>query len=191
VQYEYEFTTIFLASMPPCDDFSGYSMKRILSGMQPTGRLHLGNYFGMMVPAIALQEQGEALYFIADYHALTTVHDPTALRQNCFDLAVDFLACGLDPEKSIFYRQSDVPEVTELSWILSTITPQGLLERCHSYKDKTAKGLPATNGLFSYPVLMAADILLYDSDEVPVLPNYRRHLSEKKLPRYRGWMGKK
>jgi tryptophanyl-tRNA synthetase len=149
---------------------------RILSGIQPSGTLHLGNYFGMMKSAIELQEQGEAFYFIADLHALTTVRSPEALRAFTHELAVDFLACGLDPDKACFFRQSDVPSVTELAWILSTVTPMGLLERCHSYKDKTAKGLPATHGLFAYPVLMAADILAYDSDTVPVGKDQKQHL---------------
>ncbi len=149
---------------------------RILSGIQPSGTLHLGNYFGMMKPAIELQEKGEAYYFIADFHALTTVHDGIALRANVRELAIDFLACGLNPEKAVFFRQSDVPAVTELSWILSTVTPMGLLERCHSFKDKTARGLAATHGLFAYPVLMAADILIYDSDLVPVGRDQKQHL---------------
>jgi len=149
---------------------------RILSGIQPSGRLHIGNYFGMMEPAIALQNEGEAFYFIADYHALTTVSDPEVLRQNVRDVAVDFLACGLDPEKAVFFRQSDVPEVTELSWILSTVTPVGLLERCHSYKDKVARNMEATHALFAYPVLMAADILIYDSHVVPVGDDQKQHL---------------
>ena len=151
-------------------------MKRILSGIQPSGTLHLGNYFGMMKPAIALQEVGECFYFIADYHALTSVHDATELRDNVRDVALDFLACGLDPARSCFFRQSDVPEVTELAWILSTVTPMGMLERAHSYKDKIARGLEATHGLFAYPVLMAADILLYDSDCVPVGKDQKQHL---------------
>ena len=149
---------------------------RILSGIQPSGKLHLGNFFGMMQPAIALQDRGHALYFIADLHALTTVRDPAALRDHTHALAVDFLACGLDPARATFFRQSDVPAVTELAWILSTLTPMGLLERCHSYKDKTARGLAATHGLFAYPVLMAADILLYDSDLVPVGKDQKQHL---------------
>lgn len=149
---------------------------RILSGIQPSGAPHLGNYFGMMRPAIELQQRGEAFYFIADYHALTTVRDAGALRRNTRELAVDFLACGLDPKRSVFFRQSDVPAVAELAWILSTVTPMGLLERCHSFKDKTARGLAATHGLFSYPVLMAADILLYDSDLVPVGRDQKQHL---------------
>ena len=130
----------------------------------------------MMKPAIELQEKGEAYYFVADFHALTTVQDGSALRANVRELAIDFLACGLNPEKAVFFRQSDVPAVTELAWILSTVTPMGLLERCHSFKDKTARGLPATHGLFSYPVLMAADILIYDSDIVPVGRDQKQHL---------------
>jgi len=149
---------------------------RILSGIQPSGVLHIGNYFGMMKPAIALQAEGEALYFIADYHALTSVRDPDALRENCRRVAVDFLACGLDPERATLFRHSDVPQVTELAWILSTVAPMGLLERAHSYKDKLARGLSATVGLFSYPVLMAADILIYDSDVVPVGKDQKQHM---------------
>jgi len=149
---------------------------RILSGIQPTGLPHLGNYFGMMKPAIELQEKGEALYFIADLHALTTVRDPAALRSNSREVALDFLACGLDPRKACLFRQSDITCIPELSWILSTVTPMGLLERCHSYKDKIAKGLHASLGLFSYPVLMAADILAYDSDVVPVGKDQKQHL---------------
>ena len=149
---------------------------RILSGIQPSGKLHLGNYFGMMQPALQLQEQGEAYFFIANYHALTTVSDPVRLREDTFDVALDFLACGLDPKRTVFFRQSDVPEVTELTWLLSTLTPMGLLERCHSYKDKLAKGIAASHGLFSYPVLMAADILLYQSDLVPVGRDQKQHV---------------
>ena len=149
---------------------------RILSGIQPTGLPHLGNYFGMMKPSIELQEKGEALYFIADLHALTTVRDPDALRHNSREIAIDFLACGLDPARACLFRQSDITCIPELSWILSTVTPMGLLERCHSYKDKLAKGLHASLGLFSYPVLMAADILAYDSDLVPVGKDQKQHL---------------
>ena len=149
---------------------------RILSGIQPSGALHIGNYFGMMQPAVALQAEGEALYFIADYHALTSVRDPKALRENSRRIAVDFLACGLDPERATLFRHSDVPQVTELAWILSTVAPMGLLERAHSYKDKLARGLSATVGLFSYPVLMAADILIYDSDVVPVGKDQKQHI---------------
>src|SRR5436305_11849093 len=149
---------------------------RILSGIQPTGILHIGNYLGMLRPAIALQAQGEAFYFIADYHALTTIDNPEALRANSRQVALDFLACGLDVERNVLFRQSDVPEVTELTWILSTVTPKGLLERAHSYKDKVARGLPASAGLFTYPVLMAADILIYESDLVPVGKDQKQHL---------------
>ena len=149
---------------------------RILSGIQPSGLLHLGNYFGMMRPALELQHQGEALYFIADYHALTTLHDAATLRGYVREVAIDFLAAGLDPEKTLFFRQSDIAAVAELSWILTTVAPMGLLERCHSYKDKVAKGLPTSVGLFSYPVLMAADILAYESDLVPVGRDQKQHV---------------
>jgi tryptophanyl-tRNA synthetase len=149
---------------------------RILSGIQPSGALHLGNYFGMMKPAIELQEQGEAFYFIADYHSMTSLTDADVRRQYVRDVALDFLACGLDPKKAVFFRQSDLPEVCELTWILGTLTPMGLLERAHSYKDKTAKGLSPNFGLFSYPVLMAADILLYDSNVVPVGRDQKQHV---------------
>jgi tryptophanyl-tRNA synthetase len=149
---------------------------RILSGIQPSGTLHLGNYFGMMRPAIELQNRGEAYYFIANYHSMTSVFDAEARRQNTADVALDFLACGLDPERSVFFRQSDVPEVTELAWLLTTLTPMGLLERCHSYKDKLAKGISPNHGLFAYPVLMAADILIYDSNVVPVGRDQKQHV---------------
>jgi len=157
--------------------FSRYACPmRILSGIQPSGTLHLGNYFGMMQPAIALQEKGEAFYFIADYHSMTSLFDAAERRKNSLDVALDFLACGLDPNKSVFFRQSDVPEVTELAWILSTLTPMSLLEKCHSFKDKSAKGLPVNHGLFAYPVLMAADILIYDSNIVPVGQDQKQHV---------------
>src|SRR6266487_5842951 len=149
---------------------------RILSGIQPSGVLHIGNYFGMMKPAIALQAEGEALYFIADYHALTSLRDPDALRENCRRVALDFLACGLDPEGATLFRHSDVPQVTELAWILSTVAPMGLLERATSYKDKLARGMSANVGLFSYPILMAADILIYDSNVVPVGKDQKQHI---------------
>jgi len=149
---------------------------RILSGIQPTGILHIGNYFGMMRPAIALQDEGEALYFIADYHALTSLRDPFALRENSRRVALDFIACGLNPDKAALFRQSDVRQVTELAWILSTVTPVSRLELAHSYKDKIARGAPAAAGLFTYPVLMAADILIYDSDIVPVGKDQKQHL---------------
>ncbi len=149
---------------------------RILSGIQPSGKLHLGNYFGMMRPILDLQKEGQVFLFIADYHALTSVTDAAALRQGSLDVALDFLAFGLDTERTIFYRQSDIHEVTELTWLLSVVTPMGLLERCHSYKDKVAKGLPATHGLFSYPVLMAADILIMHSNVVPVGRDQKQHV---------------
>src|SRR6266568_1444704 len=149
---------------------------RILSGIQPSGVLHIGNYFGMMRPAIALQAEGEAFYFIADYHALTSVRDPKTLRENSRLVALDFLACGLDPERGALFRQSHVPQVTELAWILSTVAPVGLLERAHSYKDKLARGMTSSAGLFNYPVLMAADILIYDSDLVPVGKDQKQHV---------------
>ncbi len=151
-------------------------MKRILSGIQPSGALHLGNYLGMMRPAVELQQHGEALYFIADLHALTTMRDPEALRRYSRDVALDFLACGLDPSRTFLFRQSDIPKVPLLTWILSTVTPMGLLERCHSYKDKIANGIAPSHALFSYPVLMAADILIYDSDIVPVGKDQKQHL---------------
>lgn len=149
---------------------------RTLTGLQPSGTLHVGNYFGAMRPAVRLQEEGEAYYFIADYHAMTTTHNSEELRANVSGVALDFLACGLDPAKAVFWRQSDVPEVCELTWILSTVCPMGLLERCVSYKDKIAKGIAASHALFSYPVLMAADILLYDSNQVPVGEDQKQHL---------------
>jgi len=149
---------------------------RILSGIQPSGALHLGNYFGMMRHAIELQEKGETFYFIADYHSMTSLFDADERRKNTLEVALDFLACGLDPKKSVFFKQSDVPEVTELSWLLSTVTPMGLLERAHSYKDKTAKGISPSHGLFAYPVLMAADILIYDSNVVPVGRDQKQHV---------------
>ena len=154
---------------------------RILSGIQPSGSLHLGNYFGMMLPSIELQERGEAIYFIADYHSMTSLTDAAQRRANSHDVALDFLACGLDPQRSIFFKQSDVAEVTELTWLLSTVTPMGLLERCHSYKDKKAKlagdDIERVNhGLFAYPVLMAADILLYDANIVPVGQDQKQHV---------------
>jgi tryptophanyl-tRNA synthetase len=149
---------------------------RILSGIQPSGALHLGNYFGMMKPAIELQAKGEAYYFIANYHSMTSLFDPAERRRNTLDVALDFLACGLDPGKSVFFRQSDVPEVTELAWILTTLTPMGLLERGTSYKDKIAKGIAPNHGLFAYPVLMAADILIYDSNVVPVGRDQKQHV---------------
>jgi tryptophanyl-tRNA synthetase len=149
---------------------------RILSGIQPSGNLHLGNYFGMMKRMIDYQENNELFCFIVNYHALTSVFDADALRESTFNAVCDFLALGLDPEKSIFWIQSDVPEVTELTWLLSNVTGMGLLERCHAYKDKMAKGIPASHGLFAYPVLMAADILAYGAEKVPVGKDQKQHV---------------
>ena len=149
---------------------------RILTGIQPSGTPHLGNYFGAMRQVCDLQEKGESFLFIADYHALTTNPEPEQLRERIINLTLDFLACGVDVEKTVFFRQSAVPEVCELMWILNTVTPVGFLERAHSYKDKTAKGFMPNNGLFSYPVLMAADILLYNANLVPVGKDQKQHL---------------
>lgn len=149
---------------------------RVLSGVQPTGKLHIGNYFGAIRQYVHLQEEHEGYYFMANYHALTTVHDGALLRQQTLDVAADFLALGLDPAKAVIFRQSDIPEVTELTWILSTLCPMGLLQRCHAYKDKVSQGLPAEHGLFAYPVLMAADILIYNSNLVPVGQDQKQHI---------------
>jgi tryptophanyl-tRNA synthetase len=150
---------------------------RALSGIQPTGRFHWGNYFGAIRQYIELQDKAdESFYFIANLHALTTVRDASQLRQNTLDAAIDLLALGLDPNKAVLFVQSDVPEVSELCWLLMTVTNMGLLERCHAYKDKKAKGLTADTGLFAYPVLMAADILIYDSDVVPVGEDQNQHI---------------
>ncbi len=160
---------------------------RILTGIQPSGKLHWGNYFGAMKSMFDLQAKGEDMFmfmakgedmfmFIANFHAMTTVRDGAALRESTREVALDYLACGLDPAKTIVYRQSDVPEVQELAWYLSCLTPMGLLERCHSYKDKMAHGFDATHGLFAYPVLMAADILIMQSDLVPVGKDQKQHL---------------
>jgi tryptophanyl-tRNA synthetase len=151
-------------------------MLRTLTGIQPSGTLHIGNYFGAMRPAIEAQAKGECFYFIADYHSMTSLHDPAVRRQNTLGVALDWLACGLDPQRSVFWRQSDVPEVAELFWLIGTLTPMGLLERAHSYKDKTAHGISPNFGLFAYPVLMAADILLYDANVVPVGKDQKQHL---------------
>jgi tryptophanyl-tRNA synthetase len=151
-------------------------MKRILTGIQPSGGFHLGNYFGAMRPLIEMQDRGEVFAILVDLHALTSVRDPGALREFTRRAAVDFLACGLDVSRSVFFRQSDVPEHAELMWILSTVTPMGLLERCHAYKDKVARGLGSMHALFAYPVLQAADILLYDADIVPVGKDQKQHL---------------
>jgi tryptophanyl-tRNA synthetase len=149
---------------------------RTLTGITPSGTLHIGNYFGAMRPAIDAQANGDCFYFIADYHSMTTVTDPAERRANTRGIAVDWLACGLDPTRSVFWRQSDVPEVCELTWLLGSVTPMGLLERAHSYKDKTAKGISPNFGLFAYPVLMASDILLFDTNAVPVGQDQRQHL---------------
>lgn len=152
--------------------------KKILSGIQPTGEsgLHIGNYFGAIRQHIALQKDNDCLYFVANYHALTSMNNKEQLKENSLMIAVDYLALGFDPEKAALFLQSDVPEVTELAWILSTVTPMGLLERAHSYKDKITRGLSPNHGLFAYPVLMAADILIYDSQLVPVGKDQKQHL---------------
>jgi tryptophanyl-tRNA synthetase len=149
---------------------------RTLTGITPSGTLHIGNYFGAMRPAIEAQMAGDCFYFIADYHSMTSVVDSAERKKHTLGIAVDWLACGLDPARSVFWRQSDVPEVCELTWLIGSLTPMGLLERAHSYKDKTAKGLSPNFGLFAYPVLMAADILLFDTHRVPVGQDQRQHL---------------
>ncbi|WP_457575370.1 tryptophan--tRNA ligase [Desulfomarina sp.] len=149
---------------------------KILSGIQPSGQLHIGNYFGMMETMISRMEESELYVFLVDLHALTSVHDRERLARGTLEAAADFLALGLDPDKCIFWVQSDVPEVCELTWVLSTLAPMGLIERCHSYKDKVAKGIVPSHGLFSYPVLMAADILLYQAEQVPVGKDQKQHL---------------
>ena len=149
---------------------------KVLSGIQPTGRFHWGNYFGAIRQYISLQDNEQAFYFIADLHALTTVRDAALLKQNINDAALDLLALGLNPEQATLFRQSDVPEVSELTWLLMTLTQMHLLEKCHAYKDKKDKGISADAGLFTYPVLMAADILIYDSDVVPVGQDQVQHI---------------
>jgi len=149
---------------------------RILSGVQSSGRLHVGNYYGAIRQFVKLQDEGEALYFIANLHALTSLRDGKRARELTFETAVAFLALGVDPSRSVLFRQSDVPEVLELYWILGTVVPKANLERAHSYKDKVAKEIPPDFGLFAYPVLMAADILLYDTDVVPVGKDQKQHL---------------
>ena len=149
---------------------------RVLSGIQPTGKLHIGNYFGAMRQHLQLQAENDGFYFIADYHALTTNPEPQQYKEHTLDVAKDYLALGLDPEKTVFWRQSDVPEVTELAWILSCVTPMGLLQRCTSYKDKVEQGLSPVHGLFAYPVLQAADILMFDSHLVPVGADQKQHI---------------
>ncbi len=151
--------------------------KTILSGVQPSGKLHIGNYFGAIRQFLALQEQGNhCYYFIADYHAMTSVKDPAMLREYVRDVAMSYLALGIDPKRSVFYRQSDVPAVTELSWIFSCLIPMGLLERCTSYKDKIAQGMTPNHGLFYYPCLQAADILITSCDLVPVGQDQKQHI---------------
>jgi tryptophanyl-tRNA synthetase len=149
---------------------------RVLSGIQPSGKLHIGNYFGAMRQHLELQKEHDCFYFIADYHALTSNPAPSEIADNTLDVAMDYLALGLDTEKTVFWRQSDVPEVTELTWLLSCVTPMGLLQRCTSYKDKVAQGLSPNHGLFAYPVLQAADILIYNSDLVPVGADQKQHI---------------
>ncbi|MEI6861522.1 MAG: tryptophan--tRNA ligase [Verrucomicrobiota bacterium] len=149
---------------------------RFLTGITPSGTLHLGNYFGAMRPAIELQARGESYYFIADYHSMISVTNPEARRRYTLGIALDWLACGLDPARAVFWRQSAIPEVCELMWLLGTLTPMGLLERAHSYKDKLAKGIAPNFGLFAYPALMAADILLFDTNVVPVGKDQKQHL---------------
>ena len=149
---------------------------RILSGIQPSGKLHIGNYFGAMRQHLQLQAENDSFYFIADFHALTSSPDPAELRANPLDVTADYIALGLDTDKTVFWRQSDVPEVTELAWILSCVTPMGLLQRCTSYKDKIAQGLSPSHGLFAYPVLQAADILIFNSDLVPVGADQKQHI---------------
>ncbi len=150
---------------------------RALSGIQPSGEFHIGNYFGAMKQYVELQaEDHEGFFFIANYHALTSIRVADELRRLTRDVAMNFLAFGIDPARSVLFLQSDVPQVTELTWLLSCVTPMGLLERCHAYKDKIAQGLPADHGLFAYPVLMAADILIYDSDVVPVGQDQKQHV---------------
>lgn len=149
---------------------------RTLSGIQPSGDMHIGNYFGMMKRLIEFQKSDEVYAFIANYHAMTSLSDGKSLSENTLSAAINFLSLGIDPEKTVFWVQSDVPEVQELYWILSNFTPMGLLERAHSYKDKTAKGIAANHGLFSYPVLMAADILLFDTEVVPVGKDQIQHV---------------
>jgi len=149
---------------------------RVLSGIQPSGRLHIGNYFGAMQQHLELQSEHDGFYFIADYHAMTSNPDPKLLAERSLDVAMDYLALGLDPEKTVFWRQSDVPEVLELAWLLSCVTPMGLLQRCVSFKDKVAQGLSPNHGLFAYPVLQAADILAFDSNLVPVGADQKQHI---------------
>jgi len=148
----------------------------VLSGIQPSGRLHIGNYFGAIRQHLQMQADNDCFYFIADYHALTSNPTPSEIEQNTLDVAMDYLALGLDTEKTVFFKQSAVPEVTELTWLLSCVTPMGLLQRCTSYKDKIEQGLSPNHGLFAYPVLQAADILIYNSNLVPVGADQKQHI---------------
>ena len=149
---------------------------RVLSGIQPSGKLHIGNFFGAMRQHLQLQAEHNSFYFIADYHALTSHPTPDEIASHTLDVAMDYIALGLDTEKTVFWRQSDVPEVTELTWLLSCVTPMGLLQRCTSYKDKVAQGLSPNHGLFAYPVLQAADILIFNSNLVPVGADQKQHI---------------
>ena len=149
---------------------------RILSGIQPSGAAHLGNYFGAIRQHVAMQERGEGIYFVADYHSMTSIREAAQRRAFVTDLVLDYLACGLDPKRAVFYRQSDMPETCELTWLLTTVTPMGLLERATSYKDKTAQGIASDHGLFAYPVLQAADILQFRADVVPVGQDQKQHI---------------
>ena len=167
---------VFNADAPVTEDMYGVDM-RVLSGIQPTGRFHWGNYFGAIRQYVDMQgDPDNAFYFIADLHALTTVRDPERLRQNIRDAALDLLGLGLDPQRASLFIQSEIPEVTQLTWLLLTVTPMGLLERCHAFKEKKARGLTADAGLFNYPILMAADIILYDSNLVPVGEDQMQHI---------------
>jgi tryptophanyl-tRNA synthetase len=151
-------------------------MGKVLSGIQPSGELHLGNYFGAIRQYIAMQNEHECYFFVANYHAMTSLRDAARLRELVFSVTTDFLALGLDPERAAIFLQSDLPEVTELTWLLTTVTPMGLLQRCHAFKDKVSQGLPADHGLFSYPVLMAADIVIQQADLVPVGQDQKQHV---------------
>jgi len=164
---------------------------KVLSGIQPSGELHLGNYFGAIRQYVKMQEKHDCFFFVADYHALTTVRGSVRLRELSLRCATDYLSLGLDPEKATIFVQSDLPEVTELAWILTTITPMGLLNRCHAYKEKLEQGLPADHGLFSYPVLMAADILIHNSDLVPVGQDQKQHVEVTRdiAERFNGFFG--
>ena len=149
---------------------------RILSGVQPSGEVHIGNYFGAMRQHVEQQTRGDAIIFVADYHSMTSIRDAAERRRLVHELVLDYLACGLDPKRAVLYRQSDMPETCELTWLLTTVTPMGLLERATSYKDKISQGISADHGLFAYPVLQAADILQFRSDLVPVGQDQKQHI---------------